>query len=246
MTDPERDPDRRAWHRAHAADGTDEGVASSWISQQIARGHAVVWQPRRPFQRAIELTHDPARRPAQILAAAQARHQAGSSKTALAHLANLETASLDEATLAEAEVLQAKIAFLSSHSRDAPPLLLSAAKRMEALHPSAARGIYLDALAVVVLVGRLAGVVGAREVATAARAAPPPSVARPADLLLDGLALLMTDGFAAGVPPVQHALTKWRTDEVPIADALRWLWLTSWAASVVWDDASWEVLVEPP
>ena len=48
--------------------------------------------------------------------------------------------------------------------------------------------------------------------------------------------------IAEGVPPLQRALSAWRTDEVPIGDALRWLWLASHAAHDVWDDESWEVL----
>ena len=44
------------------------------------------------------------------------------------------------------------------------------------------------------------------------------------------------------MPPLQRALSAWRTDEVPIGDALRWLWLATHAAHDVWDDESWEVL----
>ena len=112
---------------------------------------------------------------------------------------------------------------------------------MEALDETAARDIYLDALAAGLLVGRLSGDVGVGDVAVAARSAPP-STARPADLLLDGMSLLTTDGHPEGVPPLQRALTAWRTDEVPIGDALRWLWLATHAAHDVWDDESWEVL----
>ena len=241
-TDPNLDPDRRAWHRAHAAAGPDEVVAIDLESSaDRARARGGLAAQAAFLERAIELTNDPARRPARILAAARARHQAGSSEAALTLLAELEAASLDERTRAELEVLRAQIAFFSSHSRDAPPLLLSAARRMEALDGTAARDIYLDALAAGLLVGRLSGDVGARDVAVAARSAPP-SIARPADLLLDGMALLMTDGHAEGVPPLRRALSAWRTDEVPIGDALRWLWLATHAAHDVWDDESWEVL----
>ena len=241
-TDPNLDPDRRAWHRAHAAAGPDEVVAIDLESSaDRARARGGLAAQAAFLERAIELTNDPARRPARILAAARARHQAGSSEAALTLLAELEAASLDERTRAELEVLRAQIAFFSSHSRDAPPLLLSAARRMEALDGTAARDIYLDALAAGLLVGRLSGDVGARDVAVAARSAPP-SIVRPADLLLDGMALLMTDGHLEGVPPLRRALSAWRTDEVPIGDALRWLWLATHAAHDVWDDESWEVL----
>ena len=200
-TDPNLDPDRRAWHRAHAAAGPDEAVAIDLESSaDRARARGGLAAQAAFLERAIELTNDPARRPARILAAARARHQAGSSDAALTLLAEIEAASLDERTHAELEVLRAQIAFFSSHSRDAPPLLLSAARRMEALDGAAARDIYLDAVAAGLLVGRLSGEVGAREVAVAARSAPP-SIARPADLLLDGMALLMTEGHSEACHP---------------------------------------------
>ncbi|TCC49084.1 helix-turn-helix transcriptional regulator [Kribbella capetownensis] len=241
-TDPELDPDRRAWHRAHAASGPDEEVAVELEgSADRARARGGLAAQAAFLERAIELTDDPARRPARILAAATARHQSGSSDKALALLADVETTPLDGLTRARVELLRAQIAFFSSRGRDAPPLLLSAARRMEALDEAAARDIYLDALAASLLVGRLAGEVGARDVARAARAAPS-STARPADLLLDGVAALITDGYAEGVPPVRRALKAWRADEVPIGDALRWLWLATHAAHDVWDDESWEVL----
>ncbi|TCN41858.1 putative ATPase [Kribbella orskensis] len=242
-TDPVLDPARRAWHRAYAASRPDEEVAVELErSADRARARGGLAAQAAFLERAIELTQDPARRPARVLAAARARHQSGSSDAALALLARIETANLhlDEPTHAEVEVLRAQIAFFSSRGRDAPPLLLSAAQRMEALNRTAARDIYLDALAAGLLVGRLAGDVGAREVAEAARAALP-STARPTDLLLDGLASLITDGYAEGVPPVRRALNAWRTDEVSTPDALRWLWLATHAAHDVWDDESWEV-----
>lgn len=240
-TDPELDPDRRAWHRAHAASGPDEEVALELErSAERAQARGGLAAQAAFLERAIELTYDPARRPARILAAARARHQSGSSEAALALLADLETAPLDGPTRAGVEVLRAQIAFFSSRGRDAPPLLLSAARRMEAFDEVAAREIYLDALAAGLMVGRLADDVGAGDVARAARAAPP-STERPADLLLDGLTSLMTDGYAVGVRPLRRALNAWRADEVPVADALRWLWLATHAAHDVWDDESWEV-----
>jgi DNA-binding CsgD family transcriptional regulator len=241
-TDPELDPDRRAWHRAHAASGPDEEVAVELErSAERARARGGLAAQAAFLERSIELTKDPTRRPARILAAASAWHQSGSSDAALARLADVEAATLDGPTRARVEVLRAQIAFFSSRGRDAPPLLLSAAQRMEAVDDAAARDIYLDALAAGLMVGRLAGDVGVRDVARAARAVPP-STERPADLLLDGTALLMIDGYSQGVPRLRRALSAWRTDEVPVADALRWLWLATHAAHDLWDDESWEVL----
>ena len=90
-TDPELDPDRRAWHRAHAAGGPDEDVAHELERcADRARARGGLAAQAAFLERAIELTQDPARRPARILAAARARHQAGSADAALALLEEIE------------------------------------------------------------------------------------------------------------------------------------------------------------
>ena len=82
-----------------------------------------------------------------------------------------------------------------------------------------------------------------REVAEAARAAPPPpQPARPPDLLLDGLALLVTGGYPAGAPVLQQAVSAFRGTGVSTEEGLRWLWLAAHAAEIVLDYDSWDVL----
>src|SRR4249919_3925956 len=93
---------------------------------------------------------------------------------------------LDELQRARGDLLRAQVAFTSSHGRDAPPLLLSAAKQLEKLDVSLARETYLEAFTAALFVGRLSAAVG--DAARAARMAPaPPGPARALDLLLDGL-----------------------------------------------------------
>jgi DNA-binding CsgD family transcriptional regulator len=242
-TDPRADPDRRAWHRAQAALGPDEEVASELersASRAQARGGLAA--AAAFLERSAVLTLDPARRAERALAAAQAKYQAGEFDATLALLAAAEAGPPDQLRRARADLLRGQIAFSSSRGSDAPPLLLKAAREFEPLDPRLARETYLDALAAATFAGRLALGGGMREVAEAARMAPPPQPTCGPDLLLDGLALLVTEGYPAGAPVLRQAVSAFSGTDVSTEEELRWLWLACRAALIVWDYASWDVL----
>ena len=158
-------------------------------------------------------------------------------------LTQAEAGPLDEFQRAQVDVLRARISFAADRGSEAPRLLLAAARRLEALDVRLAREIYLDALTATLFAGRLGGGCDARQVATAARAAPPsPSPPRAADLLLDGLALLITEGHTAATPTVRKALTAFHSDETGTEEGLRWLWLAGRTAGFIWDYESWDSL----
>jgi DNA-binding CsgD family transcriptional regulator len=243
-TDPRADPDRRAWHRAQASPGPDEEVAAELersAGRAQARGGGAA--AAALLERSAALTLDPARRARRALAAAQAEYRAGAFDAALRLLATAEAGPPDEFRRARADLLRGLIAFASSRGSDAPPLLLKAARQFEPLDPRLARETYLDALAAAIFAGRLALGGGVREVAEAARAAPPPpGPTRGPDLLLDGLALLICEGYSAGAPVLRQAVSAFRGTDVSREEELRWLWLACHAAGLVWDHASWDVL----
>jgi DNA-binding CsgD family transcriptional regulator len=243
-TDPQADPDRRAWHRAQAAAGPDEDVASE-LERSAGRAQA-----RGGFaaaaaflERSAALTLDPVRRAERALAAAQATYQAGAFDATLGLLATAEAGPPDQLRRARADLLRGQVAFSSSRGSDAPPLLLEAARQFEPLDPRLARETYLDALAAATFAGRLALGGGMREIAEAARAAPPPpGPPRGPDLLLDGLVLLTCEGYPAGAPVLQQAVSAFRGTGVSRGEELRWLWLASRVAQILWDYDSWDVL----
>jgi DNA-binding CsgD family transcriptional regulator len=243
-TDPEVDPDRRAWHRAHGTPGFDEDVAAELErSAERARRRGGTAAAAAFLARATELTPDPGRRGERALAAAQAKHEASAPDAALGLLEVAQGGPLDEFQHARVELLRAQIAFVVSRGRDAPPLLLEAAKRFEPLDVKLARETYLDALWAAIYVGPLAQGGGVLEVAKAARAAPPArEPPRAADLLLDGLALRTTDGHGAAAPILQRAVSAFRREDVSRKEGLRWLWLACHVARLLWDDESWELL----
>jgi hypothetical protein len=243
-TDPDSDPDRRAWHRAQAAPALDEEVAAD-LERSAGRAQARggLAASAAFLERAVALTPGPARRAERALAAAQAHAQTGAFDAALRLVAEAEAGPLEELQRALAELLRGQIAFASSRGSDAPPLLLNAAKRLELLDVRLARETYLEALSAAVYAGRLASGGGLREVAECARAAPaavqPPSAP---DLLLDGLALLITEGATAAAPILKLALSAFSSDRISAPEGVRWLWLATPAAQILWDDESWELL----
>jgi DNA-binding CsgD family transcriptional regulator len=243
-TDPEVDPDRRAWHLAQATPGFDEDVASE-LERSAGRAQARGgWAAAAAFlERAAVLTAEPSRRASRALAAAQAKHQAGAFDAALRLVAIAESGPLNKLQRAQGDLLRGQIAFALSRGSDAPPLLLKAAKRLEPLDQRLARETYLDALIAVFFPGLLAPGPSVLEVARAAGAAPPSSQPpRASDLLLDGLALLITEGYAAGTPTLRTAVNTFRGEDISRGEGRRWLWVASRVAGFLWDDEAWDVL----
>jgi DNA-binding CsgD family transcriptional regulator len=243
-TDPEIDPDRRAWHRAQAALAPNEEVASE-LERSADRGRerGGLAAAAAFLERSAALTPDPAHRAQRELTAAQAHHEAGAPEAALKLLAAAEAGPLDELQRARLERLRAQLAFALRRGSDAPPLLLAAAESLEPLNAELARETYLEALAAAIFAGRLGSARGVLEVAEAARAAPPaPRPARAIDLLFDGLTSRFTDGYAAGVLPLRQALDAVSRDEGHSEDDLHWLWLACRIAPDLWEDETWHEL----
>jgi DNA-binding CsgD family transcriptional regulator len=238
VSDPASDADRRAWHRALAADGPDEDVAAELErSAGRAQTRGGVAATAAFLARAVALTPDPARRRERALAAAAASVQAGAFATARGLLATAEAGPLEELQRAHVDLLRAQLAFVSSRGTDALPLLLAAARRLEPLDTSLARETYVDAFSAALYGARLNGRVGVAEVAQAARRAPPRPDAEPAiaDLLLDALTAL-SDGYERAVPLCREAVRRLSGEEASATERLRWLWQGCVVALEMWDD----------
>ena len=232
-TDPDADPDRRAWHRAHAAIGLDENVATELErSADRAQARGGLAASAAFLERAAELTPDPARRGTRALAAAQAKLLAGAPERASELLATAELAPLDELERARLQRMRAQIVFGASRGRDAPPLLLAAAKRLVPLDPRLARETCLEALAAATFASHTAR---AEDFRAVVQAAPPQSPATPVDLLVEGLTIAMCDGYAAGVAPLREALEAFRQGVRNNTVDTRWLWLACRVAVDLYD-----------
>ncbi len=242
-TDALSDPDRRAWHLAQAAQGTEETLAAQ-LEQSAGRAKARGGYAAAAafLERAASLTPDSERRATRALAAAQAKYQAGAFDAAGRLLEETEHSALGDLMQAEVDLLRGQIAFALNYGSDAPPMLLHAARRFEGLDLGVARETYLDALASGMLAGRLAAGPGVAEVSAIVRAGVSPRRPRGTDLLLEGLTVLIVDGFAAGTPILKRAVATFVAGEPDAEEELRWLWLAGHAAGLMWDFSSWRAL----
>jgi DNA-binding CsgD family transcriptional regulator len=241
VTDRAADPDRRAWHLAAAASVPDEAVAAE-LERSAGRAQARggLAAAAAFLTRSVALTGDPARRADRALAAARANLYAGAFDEALRLLPIAEAGTSDEFQQAQAELLRGQIAFSSNIGSDAPPLLLSAARRLERFDVDLARETYLDAWGAAWFAGNLATAGDLLEVSRAARSAPPSTrPSQPFDLLLDGLALLITDGRAAAASALRRASSAFAAAETPVENSFRWTALPPIPSYVLWDDESW-------
>jgi DNA-binding CsgD family transcriptional regulator/tetratricopeptide (TPR) repeat protein len=244
VTDAQTDPDRRAWHLAQAMSGPDEEVAAE-LERSAGRAQARggLAAAAAFLERSVVLTAEPGRRAERTLAAAQASLQAGAFDKALDLLVRAEAGPLDEFSSARMDLLRGQIAFSSGPSGDAPPLLLKAAKRLEPLNLELARETYRSAWMAALFAGRFAGAGDLAEVSRAVQALPRPArPPGPADLVLDGLALLVTDGPAVAAPVLQRAVSALASADIS-EEEIRWGWLGRAAASALWDDVRWRAIL---
>lgn len=227
VTDPVRDPDRRAWHRAHAAAGADEEVAAELVRMaDRARTRGGRSAAAAFLERAAGLTGTPARRGALLLDAAAARAAAGSYAQVPDLLAMAEMAPLPDFERARAERLRAHVTFALEPGRTAGPALLAAADRLRRFDRDAARDTFLTALGAAVYAGRFGGQ-DLRRAAEAARDVP--SGRSFPDLLLAGLVSWVLDGHAAAMPALHSAL-----DAMGAPEDAGLIWLASPVAHEVY------------
>ncbi|MGU3501752.1 ATP-binding protein [Mycobacterium sp. C31M] len=239
-TDPEADPDRRAWHRAQSVLGTDEDAATGLersADRALARGGFCA--AAAFLRRATELTPDAADRSRRALDAADASHCAGAPALALSVLEKVNTEHLDELQRARLELLRAQITFALDQGSEVPGMLLDAARMLAPLDPALARDTYLQAFDAATITGSPGVESGLPEIAEAARSAPTPH--GPADLLLTGLVAVHADGYETGTPILRQALEAFRDNVFPVAlartgDAGTWLSLAARTATALFED----------
>jgi DNA-binding CsgD family transcriptional regulator/tetratricopeptide (TPR) repeat protein len=245
VTDPAADPDRRAWHKAQAVAGPDEDVAGE-VERSAGRAQARggLAAAAAFLERSAVLTADPARHANRVLAAARAHLQAGAFGKALDLLATAEAGPLDEFASSQVDLLRGQVAFASGSVRDAAVLLSRAASRLESVDSALARETYLSAWgAAWAAINQFGEADILRQICRAVQALPPPPGApRPADLMLEGLALLATEGHAAAAAPLRRAADV--LTGLPVEDVVRWGWVAAGASAAMWDHEGFLAICE--
>jgi DNA-binding CsgD family transcriptional regulator len=218
--------EHRAWHRAKAAPRPDEQIATELLrASERAGARGGVAAAAAFLALSADLTSDAELRVQRRLKAANAKLDAGAPAAASELMVSISAENDSEHVGARIALLRAKLAFAINRGRDAPPLLLAAAERLSRLDPLLSRETYLAALMAAMNVGRLPADERsmARSIAEAARSAPPAAEPpRAVDLLLDGLVVRLTDGYAAAAPLLTRGLREYlREDALGTADP-RW------------------------
>ena len=246
-TPVESDPDRRAWHRASATLWPDEAVAADLErSAARARTRGGAAAAAAFLDRAAELTPAPVDRAQRLIAAAEAKHEAGAPGATLRLLDNARgqplTAlqeALDRAAAGPAPSTRCE------RERGAARRLLAAAQGLDGLDPALARDTYMEALAAAIYGGRLGD---ADEVAAVSRAILDATAGeeseRARDLLLRGQALLVVDGHAGGAPDAAPRAAARSASSRRTTFELHWMWFASRAAIDLWDSAALRALAD--
>ncbi|MEU6251437.1 AAA family ATPase [Streptomyces sp. NPDC047043] len=233
VTDPQVDPDRRAWHLASAAAGPDEAVAAE-LEQSAGRAQARggLAAAAAFLQRSVAMSEDPARRADRALAAAGAGLQAGDFQAAHRCLDTAERDARDEWGRTRTQLVRGQLAFASGMAGDAPPLLLDAAQRLEAFDMDLARETYLTAWGAAVFAADADSQLRiSRAIASLPR---PQGEPRLIDQLLSGYGLLVAGDRAAAVSVLQEAVPA--LARMASQDFLRWGWIVVGLGTSLWDE----------
>ncbi|MEV6892217.1 AAA family ATPase [Kribbella sp. NPDC051137] len=243
VTDPGTDPDRRAWHRAAAAEEPDEAIAADLeLCARRAHARGAAAAAAAFLERAAGLTPDARRRGQRLLAAANATYEGGMPTEAPRLVALAEATPLDALEKAQADVLYARSAFALGRGRDATESLFQAAKRLQVIDAETARLTYLEAIRASWFLADVAPGLTLREMAEAADDLADPGPETTNDVLIHGLAIRYRDGYPAAAAVLKRAVAEF-CDTTPTGGSDFLLeWFFGMVAVDLWDDEAWDLI----
>jgi DNA-binding CsgD family transcriptional regulator len=232
-TNAATDPDLHIWHRSQAATVPHEGLARELENSARRAQHNGGWAAVAALlEQAAALSADPARRGDRLLAAAEARLAAGELRGVQDLLAKVEARLLDKRDGARLERLWAEVMVVERQDSNALHLLLNSAKRLEPLDPRSARKTYLRAFDVAIDAGCVTDNTAVAEAVHWAQTRPASPEPTPgADILLEGFAALVRDGYGEAVPVLKRAIRSFDGQQEHT-----WLSLGAETTLNLWDD----------
>ena len=239
VTDPEADPDRRAWHLAEAAAGPDEQVAAELErSADRARGRGGWGSGAAFLERAAALTPDEEHRARRMLAAAENRLAAGEAPAARALLGLAAPRLADVLARARARRLEGQSLYAAGQMPEATSVLLDAARMVQSFETRLARDTLLDAWGAAQFSGQPGA--GMAEFLRAVRSVPKVADSRAtvADLLLDGFAAVGERQYDAGAALLRRAIAPLTVGQSMADGALPHLMGMAMAAGMLYDDSA--------
>ncbi|MEU9244122.1 LuxR family transcriptional regulator [Streptomyces sp. NPDC048385] len=209
VCDAVRDADRRAWHRAEAAEGTDDGVADDLeAASERARLRGGYSQQALFLSRAADFTGAPEKRAERLLDAAQAHLMSGDAPAAGTAL-DLAAAGIRGPAMRTRELrMRATVLMFQVVVADVPAMLMDAVTGLGTQDPRLTWELLREALHAALVAHDTVRGTSLTEVAAAAAVArhdQDPAV-RGRDLLMEGLARRVAMGYEHSAPVLRTAM----------------------------------------
>ena len=238
VLDPDHDIERHAWHLALASVSANEATARTLMeAAHRARERGANRSQVELLARAAELTPDAEERGRRHLHACGAASMVAD-RARVAQLIERARMSITAPNLlAEVAHVEALAPVFDRQFGGAPRQLLRAAQALDRFDRDKARAVALEALFMLGVAEPLADDLSQRELADAIRCMPRLADGEPTvvDLLLDGYAAVILEGWTAASARLQSAIAGWPKAAVTPAEVHRHLGPPIWAAFSLWD-----------
>ena len=240
------DPDRWAQHLAALTTGFDGRLADDLESgANRARDRGGYAAEASLLTQAAGFTEQADLRSERLLGAAAAALNAGSSRRARKLLNQATIESTDPLQLAQAQQLDGRLHVSMVQPSLAPALFLAAARQFLPLDVDRARHSMLEAFDAFLMSHYFTrGTDGAEIAKVALTTQPSTSTESIADLLLDGISLLLGTGYAESVGTLRRGAQRLRDGPNSAEDTIRWTAYGMVIADELWDDRSFIAWVE--
>lgn len=238
------DPEHWATHRALAAIGPDEEVATALEeSAVLARARGGYAAETALLSRAAELSPNSQDHARRLLAAAYAANLAGNSGHAQVLLESARKGQLDDFERARAQLLDGMIRVPLGQGWHAPALLLEAAKSLAPLSPELSRRAFLASFSALMSVAQFVEGTTGKEIGEAALIALDQGEREPTvDSLLRGLASFFARDYRLAASALRNSLITF--EQMSAEEITEWYYFAPIIANALWDPDAYRLIVE--